>query len=333
VKKIGVIFGMETTFPPALVDKINFMNETGVTAELASVGEVRMAEPSPYHVIVDRISHDIPFYRGYLKNAVLSGTTVINNPFWWSADDKFFNFALGEKLGVAIPRTVLLPHKQHPPGTTDRSMRNLQFPLPWDSIFGYVGFPAFLKPFDGGGWKDVYKVNNPEEFFHAYDQSRDLCMTLQRGVRFKEYFRCYVVGQEKVHIMQYDPSAPFHERYVKNPAPVDPKLLERVERDAITLCKALGYDLNTVEFACEDGVPYAIDFMNPAPDADIHSVGEENFHWIVDKVAELAVRKAKEHTGEISEYRWNTFLCGGEPQAAPPKPAKAVRAPKTASKG
>ena len=90
---------METTFPPALVDKINFMNEPGIQAELATVGEVRMAEPSPYHVIVDRISHDIPFYRGYLKNAALSGTIVINNPFWWSADDKFFNFALGEQAG------------------------------------------------------------------------------------------------------------------------------------------------------------------------------------------------------------------------------------------
>jgi len=328
VKKIGVIFGMETTFPPALVDKINYMNEPGIQAELAQVGEVRMAEPSPYQVIVDRISHDIPFYRGYLKNAVLSGTTVINNPFWWSADDKFFNFALGAKLGVAIPRTVLLPHKQHPVGTTDRSMRNLQFPMPWESIFSYVGFPAFLKPFDGGGWKDVYKVNNPEEFFHAYDQSRDLCMTLQRGVKFKEYFRCYVVGQEKVHMMQYDPSAPFHERYVKNGPPVDPKLLARVERDAITLCKALGYDLNTVEFACEDDIPYAIDFMNPAPDADIHSVGEENFHWIVDAVAELAVRKAKEHTGKISEYRWSTFLAG-EPSSGT---RVGVQVPATAAK-
>jgi glutathione synthase/RimK-type ligase-like ATP-grasp enzyme len=116
LKKIGIIFGMETTFPPALVEKINSMGEKDIHAELAVVGEVRMAEPSPYHVIVDRISHDIPFYRGYLKNAALSGAYVINNPFWWSADDKFFNYALGHKLGVAIPPTVLVPHKQHPPG-------------------------------------------------------------------------------------------------------------------------------------------------------------------------------------------------------------------------
>jgi len=322
VKKIGIIFGMESTFPPALVDKINSFHDPEVQAELASVGEVRMAEPSRYHVIIDRISHDIPFYRGYLKNAALSGSIIINNPFWWSADDKFFNFALGTKLGVAIPKTVLLPHKHNPPGTTERSMRNLQYPLPWDSIFGYIGFPAFLKPFDGGGWRDVYKVRSPEEFFHAYDQTRDLCMTLQTAVNFKEYFRCYCVGQEKVHIMQYDPAAPFHDRYVKDGPPIDPKLLQRVERDCLTLCRALGYDLNTVEFACEDGIPYAIDFMNPAPDADIASVGQANFDWIVSHVAELAMEKARKHTGKVAEYRWSAFLGGPSGPSSNGQPAK-----------
>ena len=88
--------------------------------------------PAPYAVIVDRISHDIPFYRAYLKHAALNGTVIINNPFWWSADDKFFNYSLAAKLGVAVPPTVILPHKKHPEGTTDRSMRNLEYPLNWD---------------------------------------------------------------------------------------------------------------------------------------------------------------------------------------------------------
>jgi glutathione synthase/RimK-type ligase-like ATP-grasp enzyme len=325
MKKIGVLFGMEQTFPPALVEKINSMQVPGISAEAVKVGGVKMAVPSDYAVIVDRISHDVPFYRGMLKNAVLTGTEVINNPFWWSADDKFFNYALAEKLGVAVPPTVLLPHKEHPPSTTGQSHRNLTFPLNWDEIFAYVGWPAFLKPFDGGGWKDVYKVDNPSEFFAAYDKSRDLCMTLQRGVNFKEYFRCYVVGQEHVHIMQYDPRAPFHDRYVKNAPPVDPKLLERVRKDALTLCRALGYDLNTVEFAVEDGVPYAIDFMNPAPDADVHSVGQENFDWIVKHVAELAVERAQSSANAARELRWAAFLNGG---SAVPK-AEAAKAPAT----
>jgi hypothetical protein len=309
MKSIGVLFGMENTFPPALVERINTFDMPEVKAEFVQLGGVRMAEPSRYDVIVDRISHDVPFYRAWLKNCALDGAYIINNPFWWSADDKFFNYSLASKLGVAIPRTVILPHKEHPPGTTDKSMRNLQYPLDWDKTFEYVGFPAFLKPFDGGGWRDVHRVNSREELFAAYDQTRTLCMTLQAAVNFKEYFRCYVVGQEDVHIMPYDPRAPFHERYVRNPPAYDPALLARVEHDARVICRALGYDFNTVEFAVEDGVPYAIDFMNPAPDADVHSVGQANFDWVVGRVAELAVRKALDPRGAVT-YRWDRFLSG-----------------------
>jgi glutathione synthase/RimK-type ligase-like ATP-grasp enzyme len=324
-KKIGILFGMENTFPPAMVEKINSMKVDGVTAEFVKLGGVNMAEPSGYRVIIDRISQDIDFYRSYLKNAALNGTIVINNPFWWTADDKFFNYALASKMGVAIPPTVLLPHHQHPTGTTDQSMRNLIFPLNWEEIFSYVGWPAFLKPYDGGGWKNVYKLHSPEEFFRAYNESGQLCMTLQRGVEFEEYFRCYVIGQENVHIMRYDPKLPFHERYVKGNPPPAPKMKERIEKDCLTICRALGYDLNTVEFAVEGGVPYAIDFMNPAPDADVNSVGRENFEWVVNAVAELAVKKALSDEDPAKELRWAAFLSGGAAKPAAKKGKTATK--------
>jgi hypothetical protein len=308
--KIGIIYGMENTFPGALVDRINSMQVPGITAEHVKTGAIKLAEPCPYRVVIDRISHDIPFYRAWLKNAVLGGTIVVNNPFWWSADDKFFNYALGSKIGVAIPRTALIPHKSHPPGTTDQSMRNLIYPLNWDEIFGYIGFPAFLKPHSGGGWKSVYKVHNPDEFFRAYDETGDLCMTLQQGIEFTEYFRCYVVGRQHVHVMQYDPRRPHAERYVKDSPPIEPGLYARVVADCLTLCRALGYDLNTVEFAVQDGIPYAIDFLNPAPDADLYSVGPANFEWIVQKVAEFAIAEALKEPA-APEYRWAQFLNGG----------------------
>jgi hypothetical protein len=259
-------------------------------------------------VLIDRISQEVKHYRFYLKAAALGGACVINDPFWWSADDKFFNYALAARLGVAVPPTVILPHKQHPPGTTDRSMRNLQFPLQWDEVFAYIGFPAFLKPHDGGGWKDVYKVDSPEEFFAAYDQSRDLCMTLQRAVNFREYFRCYVIGREKVHVMPYNPRAPHHERYIQNPPAYDPALLARVERDALTLCRALGYDLNTVEFAVEDGVPYAIDFMNPAPDMDVNSLTPAYFEWVVKHMADLVIDRALNPRPQLKELKWSKLF-------------------------
>jgi hypothetical protein len=329
MKKIGVLYGMEDTFPGALVERINEMaavpGYTGepISAESVCVGAVALDTPAKYAVIVDRISHDIPFYRAYLKHAVLSGTAVINNPFWWSADDKFFNYSLAAKIGVAVPKTVILPHKHFPPLTAERSMRNLQYPLPWDEVFAEVGFPAFLKPIDGGGWRDVYHVHNPEEFYRAYDQSRDLCMTLQAAVKFTDYFRCYVVGQREVHIMPYDPRRPHHQRYVLDPPAYDPKLLARVEKDALTLCQALGYDLNTVEFAVEDGIPYAIDFMNPAPDADRNSVGADNFEWIVDAVSRLAIERAH-GTGGSELFHWGAFLNGHLSLAANAAPSKSA---------
>ena len=322
MKRIGVLFGMENSFPGALVERINARNIEGIEAEFVLTGAVALDKPPRYSVIVDRISHDIPFYRALLKHAAINGTVIVNNPFWWSADDKFFNYTLAAKLGVAVPPTVILPHKLHPEGTTDRSMRNLEYPLDWDAVFAYVGEHGFMKPVDGGGWRDVHHIRTREEFFKAYDQSRDLCMMYQKAVDFTDYYRCYVVGQKKVHIMPYDPRKPHAERYVQQTAKgvTGRLLLKRIERDCLTLCRALGYDLNTVEFAVENGIPYAIDFMNPAPDADLHSVGPENFEWIVNAVADLAIAKAK-LSPHVPELRWAPLL-GGAQAPVKKKPAK-----------
>lgn len=328
MKKIGVLFGMENTFPGALVDRINSMQLDGIRAEFVHIGGVQMAVPSDYAVIVDRISHEMSFYRAWLKNAVLTGTQVINNPFWLSADDKFFNYALASKLGVAVPRTVLLPHKQYPPQINTRSVRNLEYPLDWDGIFEHIGFPAYLKPHNGGGGRDVFRVHNRDEFFSVYDGSRDLCMTLQAAVNYTEYFRCFVVGQSEVRIMAYDPCQPYGSCYLLDQPACHPELSNRMEQDALALCRALGYDLNTVEFAVEDGIPYAIDFMNPVPDADLYSVGEASFHWIVDAMARLAVSKAQSAPPidgiPLSQAHWSAFLFNLP--AKIPKPKRPRRA-------
>jgi carbamoylphosphate synthase large subunit len=184
------------------------------------------------------------------------------------------------------------------------------FPIDWKAAFEYVGFPAFFKPHSGGGWKNVYKVHNEGDFFHYYHQTGDLVMTLQENIEFEEYFRCYCIGQEKVHIMRYDPKQPHENRYVKNAPPIEPQLYDCMVNDCLTICRALGYDIDTIEFAVRDGIPYAIDFLNPAPDADYHSVGPENFTWIVNTVAEFAVKKVLKEENPTAEYRWAEFLNG-----------------------
>lgn len=297
IRKIGFLRGMETTFPDALIPHINnTFGEQGVLAEFCSIGAVSQDDAPEYAVIVDRISHEVPFYRSYLKTQALKGTFIVNNPFWWSADDKFIDNIIAESVGVAVPKTVILPHNQHPPNTQTASFRNLKYPIDWEGVFDYVGFPAFMKPHDGGGWRGVTKVHNPDEFFQAYNNSGTDCMMYQENIDFTEYYRCYGIGREKVHIMKYNPAAPHHLRYKDVPQePISPEMYARLEGDVLKLCRALGYDMNTVEFAVRDGVPYAIDFMNPAPDADYNSVGHENFEWIIRNMAEFLAHKALSH--------------------------------------
>lgn len=242
-----------------------------------------------------------------LKLAALKGVRVVNNPFWWSADDKFFNYALANETGIPVPKTVLLPSKNHPPDTTAESFRNLQYPLNWEELFDYVGFPAYLKPFDGGGWKHVYKVESAEQFFEAYSETEDIVMTLQEGIEFTEYYRCYCIGKKHVRIMPYEPRNPHHLRYQAGFAPSE-AMLARLEDLCIKICTMLSYDFNTVEFAVRDGIPYAIDYMNPAPDAERSSVQEDNFEWVLKTTASYLIELAQEGRKIPSEYAWSSFI-------------------------
>jgi hypothetical protein len=310
MKKIGVLFGKERSFPLAFVDRINSKNITNVMAEPVRIDKAMQGEPSGYAVIIDRISQDVPFYRTWLKNAAFTGTAVINNPFWWSADDKYFNNCLMTKVGVPIPKTAILPSRELPTDTSDDSFSNLAFPLDWDSIFSYVGFPAYMKPFAGGGWKSVYKLHDKEDFFEKHAETGQLVMLLQEEIVFEEYYRCYCIGRKYVRIMPYEPRNPHHLRYVANFAPSSDSL-KQMEDYCLRICNYLGYDFNTIEFAVRNGVPYAIDFCNPAPDAEVKSVGEENFAWVVETAANYAIERALENKEGADNLTWGEYVKRG----------------------
>jgi len=306
-KVVGLLVGRESTFPFAFIDRVNSKN-MGVRAEFCKLGGTRMDETIPYSVIVDRISHEIPYYRAYLKKAVLDGAVVINNPFWWAADDKFFECCLAEKLGVAVPRTVVLPQKSYVEGVVAESLRNLVYPIDWQGLAEYVGFPAFMKPFVGGGWKNVYKVNSVEELIWCFDQTGELGMILQEGIEFEKYARCICLGQSNIQVIRYEPGNPFHMRYVIDEEFFGEELHARIVRDATTLCSSLGYDMNTCEFAVRDGIPYAIDWLNPAPDMDYYSITPKYFEWVVENMANLVIDRALNGYTPGGNYRWDNYL-------------------------
>ena len=306
MKKIGILFGRERTFPMAFIERVNSKNTPDIFAEPVHIDKVMQGAAVEYDVIIDRISHDVPFYRSYLKNAAICGTAVINNPFWWSADEKFFNNCLASKIGIPVPKTVILPSYELPSDTIPESFANLIYPLDWEKIFAYVGFPAYMKPFAGGGWKHVYKLHNKEEFFHNHRDTGQLVMLLQEEIVFEEYYRCYCIGGKYVHIMPYEPHRPHHLRYTNNFKP-SPDLLHQMEEVVKRINQYLGYDFNTVELAIRDGVPYAIDFCNPAPDADRPSVGDDNFEWVVETAATFAIERALTHEPGKDNLTWGEY--------------------------
>ena len=307
MKKIGILHGKERSFPEALIQAINNKKPPGIIAESVKIDKVMQGEPCGYTVIFDRISQDVPFYRAYLKNAALCGTAVINNPFWWSADEKFFNNCLATKIDVPVPKTVILPSRDLPTDTSAESFSNLAYPLDWDGIFKYVGFPAYMKPFAGGGWKSVYKLTDMDDFFTKHAETEQLVMMLQEEIIFDEYYRCYCIGGKHVRIMPYEPRNPHHLRYVADFKP-DAKRLKLMEDIVLRINGYLGYDFNTVELALRDGVPYAIDFCNPAPDADRASVGDENFEWVVETSANYAIEKAQTHKEGADNLTWGEYI-------------------------
>lgn len=307
MKKIGILFGKERSFPMAFIERVNSKGIKDVTAEPVRIDKSVQGESSGYAVIIDRISQDIPFYRAFLKNEALSGTAVINNPFWWSADDKFFNNCLMTNVGVPVPKTAILPSNELPPDTSDESFANLAYPLDWEGIFKYIGFPAYMKPYAGGGWKSVYRLDSAEDFFQKHHETGQLVMLLQEEIVFEEYYRCYCIGGKYIRVMPYEPGNPHHLRYSADFKPTTERL-KQMEDIVYRINHYLGYDFNTVELALRNGVPYAIDFGNPAPDAERSGVGEENFEWVVETAANYAIERALDHKPGRDNLTWGEYV-------------------------
>ncbi len=322
-ERVGILVGQEQSFPETFIARVNA--HPGIVAELARIGGTPETFQARYRVLIDRISHEVPFYRFHLKAASLAGTYVINDPFWWSADEKFFGYSLAARIGVTVPRTVLLPSKSYIPAIDpQRSLRNLEYPLDWEAIARYVGFPAILKPADGGGWKHVSRVNDMGELLRAYDESGTLVMTLQQFIDFEDYVRCICVGKEFILPIRYDPR---RRCYLDQEGYLSASVEAQVLDGAWALNHALGYDMNSVEFAIKDGVAYAIDFTNPAPDMDVNSILPKHFAMVVEAMAGLAVSCVKEGRRNHRGFPFGEYI--DAPRRRPPGHAEGFAARRT----
>ena len=304
--RIGVLRGRENSFPDAFIAKVNAMGR-GVKAEFVQLGGTRLNEPVPYRVIVDRMSHEVPYYEVYLKMAALQGTYCINNTFWRSADDKFFGYAAAERLGIAAPRTVVLPNRTYAEDVTAESLRNL-WPTDFSSYLDYVGVPCFMKPAFGGGWKNVHKVHSIEELMRHYDESGTLTMMLQELIGWDVFVRIPTIGRRWARAIRYDPAPLAAGGYDQDYDALPRALRDEAEELSLKFNRALGYDMNAIELAVKDGRFYGIDLTNYTPDLDYRSLKDAHFPWAVEKMATFAVEKASTAEKTPPPPDWKSLL-------------------------
>ena len=288
--RFGVLRGRENSFPDAFIEKVNAMGED-VSAEFVQLGGTKLNEDVPYRVIVDRMSHEVPYYEVYLKMTALQGAYCINNTFWRSADDKFFGYAVAEKLGIGAPKTVVLPNKSYVEDVTADSLRNL-WPVDFAGLLDYVGTPCIMKPAFGGGWKNVHKVHSIDELMQKYNDSGTLTLMLQEFISWDTFIRIPTVGQKWARAIRYDPAPLAQGGYDQDYEALPSKLRDEAEELSLRFNQALGYDMNALEFAVKDDRFYGIDLTNYTPDFDQGSLKDAHFPWVVEKMADLAVEKA-----------------------------------------
>jgi glutathione synthase/RimK-type ligase-like ATP-grasp enzyme len=301
--RIGVLRGRENSFPEAFIAKVNSMGK-GVLAEFIQLGGTKLNESVPYRVVLDRMSHEVPYYSVYLKMAALQGTYCINNTFWRTADDKFFGYAIAEKLGIAEPKTVVLPNRSYLDDVTAESLRNL-WPTDFSMYLDYVGAPCIMKPAHGGGWKDVNKIHNLDELLFHYDASGPKTMMLQEFISWDTYIRVPTVGRRFARAIRYDPAPGGMGIYNQDYDILPRAMRDHAEELSLRFNQALGYDMNALEFAVKDGKYYGIDLTNYTPDYDYRSLKDAHFPWTVEKMAEFAVEKAlsDEPTPAVPDFR------------------------------
>ncbi len=301
IRRIGLIVGREKDWPDAFIAELEERAE-GITAEFVKIGGTFMDDTCPYPVIIDRMSQVIPYYRAYVKYASMHGSYIINDPFVWSTDSRFFGTAVANRLGLTSPRTVVLPNKDIETPVIPDSFRNLDYPMDWEGIINYVGVPAILKETRSGGRRWAHRVNSVDELIQRYDESGTRTMILQEIITGGEHIHCFVIGQEKVMPLNYSRQ---DNCYMEDSSLPDNRLTEQLLSSAAAISRAYGYDINMIEYILHDDQFYVINSTNPAPVIDRQLMTESQFNWAVRETVSLAIKRLQEPLPQRVDFRFN----------------------------
>lgn len=322
-RRIGLSLGADLCWPAAFeaiaksldIDK-RFGEDVGnVLIERVRVHPFSLTEPNEYDLVLDRVTHWFPTTREWMKKIMLEGTYVFNDPWSIQACEKHTSYVAMAKLGLPVPKTWLLPPKEYPktddfPALTSRY--NDLFSL--KQVGEEVGYPAFLKPYDGGAWVGVSKVDDARELQKAYDGSGERVMHLQQAVDgFDLFVRSLGVGPQ-VNNLKYNPAAPLHARYEVDFNFVDSAEWLRLQRQVRTINAFFNWDFNSCESLRKGGVFHPIDFANAMPDSQVTSL---HFYWpwLVKALLRWSLFNAVERRSKTLGRNWQAYYDAHDPDA------------------
>lgn len=285
--RIGLIVGREKDWPDAFISEIE-KRDQGIGAEFIKLGGTFMDDVCPYPVIIDRMSQVIPYYRTYVKYAAMHGSYIINDPFVWSSDSRFFGTAVANRVGLKSPKTIVLPNKDIATPVVPDSFRNLDYPMDWEGIIDYVGVPAMFKETRSGGRRLSFYVHSVDDLIQHYDESGTRTMMIQEVINGGEHIHSFVIGQENVMTLCFSRD---ENRYLDDPPFLTEELKSYIQNSTISITQAYGYDINMIEYILRDNELFVINATNPAPVIDRQLMNEPQFTWIVNETATLAIKR------------------------------------------
>ncbi len=289
-RRIGLSLGADICWPIAFTEILKRMDlalplegdTVRFEVERMTIDPFDLAEPRRYDLVIDRLTHWYNTRREWIKKAVMMDDVyVFNNPWSVQSMEKSTTYAVMMRLGFPIPRTWLVPpHSYEPVDDLEFTLQRYARHFDLGAIGGELGYPMFMKPYDGGGWRAVSRLEDESALREAYDQSGKLVMLLQEAIEpFDRFVRCIGLGPQ-THVVRYDPKAALHDRYT-----MDQDFLSEEDREVIggttLIINALfRWDFNSCELLHREGVWHPIDFANPCPDSQVTSL-HYHFPWLI----------------------------------------------------
>ncbi|MEX1025406.1 MAG: hypothetical protein WD226_10045 [Planctomycetota bacterium] len=289
-RRIGLSLGADLCWPKCYEDILGLWNPTlkvgrehvRFEVERVTIEPFDLAAPGRYDVVLDRLTHWYANTREWIKKSILlDDLYVLNNPWSVQSMEKLTTYSAMMRLGMPIPETWLVPPKENVTSPDlERTLASYAKFFDLEAVGARIGYPLFMKPYDGGGWVGVTKIDSAKELLEAYDESGKYVMNLQKGVwPYESFIRCVGIGPQ-VRAIRYDPDAPLHERYTDDFDHLPPADLETLRATTLTINSYFGWDFNSCESLLKDGTWHPIDFANPCPDSQVTSL-HRHFPWLV----------------------------------------------------